>query len=191
MRGATTVIFAGSLPRRVPEDWYAAALREARKLKLSTVLDSEGEPLRLGLAGEPDLVAPNQQEAEELVGFEFEGDQDFTVALDAIAEMGVRNVIITRTSGCFALVRDGAKVRRLQAETQLLDRISTVGSGDALLAGYLAARRAERPVEEALRYAVACGAANTQTVGAGFFDAKDATRLAAAVTVREFDRVVS
>src|SRR3954463_10059160 len=138
MRGASVVVFAGSLPRRVPEDWYAGALREARKLKLATVLDSEGEPLRLGLAGEPDLVAPNQQEAEELVGFEFESDDDFIAALDQITESGARNVIITRANGCFALVREAGKVRRLQAETQLLDRVSNVGSGDALLAGYLA-----------------------------------------------------
>jgi 1-phosphofructokinase/tagatose 6-phosphate kinase len=191
MRGATTVIFAGSLPRRVPEEWYASALREARKLKLSTVLDSEGEPLRLGLAGEPDLVAPNQQEAEELVGFEFDSDQDFLAAVEQIAESGARNVIVTRPSGCFALIRESGRVRRLQAETELLDRVSTVGSGDALLAGYLAARRSERPIEEALRYAVACGAANTQTVGAGVFDVRDVTRLMASVTVREFDRVVS
>ena len=65
-------MLAGSLPRDVPEDWYATALREARRQRVFTVLDSEGEPLRLGLGGEPDLVVPNQMEAEELVGFEFE-----------------------------------------------------------------------------------------------------------------------
>src|SRR5207244_8699403 len=46
-----------------------------------SVLDSEGEPLRLGLSGEPDLVVPNQMEAEELVGFEFEATQDHVLAL--------------------------------------------------------------------------------------------------------------
>jgi fructose-1-phosphate kinase PfkB-like protein len=174
----------------VPEEWYATAVREARRHKLYSVLDSEGQPLRRGLAGEPDLVSPNQQEAEELVGFEFESDQDFLVALDDIAEMGARSVIITRETGCVALVRDGGRARRLIAETELLRRISTVGSGDALLAGFLAARRAERPLEDALRYAVACGAANTQAVGAGVFDPRDVSRLAASVTVHELERVV-
>jgi 1-phosphofructokinase/tagatose 6-phosphate kinase len=191
MRGASTVVFAGSLPRRVPEEWYAQAVREARKQKLFTVLDSEGQPLRRGLAAEPDLVSPNQQEAEELVGFEFQTDQDFVVALDDIAEMGARNVIITRESGCFALLREGPRVQRLVAETELLKRISTVGSGDALLAGFLAARRAERSLEDSLRHAVACGAANTQSVGAGMFDPRDANRLTASVTVSELERVAT
>jgi 1-phosphofructokinase family hexose kinase len=189
MRGVTGVVFAGSLPRDVPEEWYAAALREARKQKLFTILDSEGEPLRRGMAAEPDLVAPNQQEAEELVGFEFQTDQDFQVALDEIAGMGARSAIITRESGCFALIRDGSRMRRLQAETQILERIAPVGSGDSLLAGYLAARRQERPLEDALRFAVACGAANTQAFGAGTFDVRDATRLTNGVQVREVDRV--
>jgi 1-phosphofructokinase family hexose kinase len=190
MKGASGVIFAGSLPRKVPEEWYAGALREARKQKLFTILDSEGEPLRRGVAAEPDLVAPNQQEAEELVGFEFQTDQDFQAALDDIAGMGARSVIITRESGCFALIREsGGRMRRLQAETQILERIAPVGSGDSLLAGFLAARRQERPLEDALRFAVACGAANTQAFGAGTFDARDATRLASAVQVREVDRV--
>ena len=48
MRGVATAVFAGSLPRDVPEDWYATALRDARRARLQTVLDSEGEPLPPG-----------------------------------------------------------------------------------------------------------------------------------------------
>ena len=48
--GSEAVVLAGSLPRDVPEDWYATALREARRQRVFAVLDSEGEPLRLGLA---------------------------------------------------------------------------------------------------------------------------------------------
>jgi 1-phosphofructokinase/tagatose 6-phosphate kinase len=106
MRGVSTAVFAGSLPRDVPEDWYAGALRDARKAHLQTVLDSEGEPLRLGLAGEPDLVAPNQLEAEELAGFEFQTPADFASGMDRIVDMGARNVIITHGTGCAALIRE-------------------------------------------------------------------------------------
>ncbi len=67
------------------------------------VLDSEGEPLRLGVEAGPFLVSPNQREAEQLVGQELEDDDDFLMALDAIAEMGARNVLITLENGCFAL----------------------------------------------------------------------------------------
>jgi 1-phosphofructokinase family hexose kinase len=159
--GSEAVVLAGSLPREVPEDWYATALREARRQRVFTVLDSEGEPLRLGLGGEPDLVVPNQMEAEELVGFEFETTQDLVLALEQIVEMGARGVVITRDDGALALVRESGKPLFLRATVPLLEVVSPVGAGDALLAGLLASRRAGRSFAEALRYAVACGAAST------------------------------
>jgi 1-phosphofructokinase/tagatose 6-phosphate kinase len=143
--GTDAVVLAGSLPREVPEDWYSTALREARRQRVFTVLDSEGEPLRLGLSGEPDLVVPNQMEAEELVGFEFEATQDHVLALEQIVEMGARGVVITRDDGALALVRESGKPLFLRATIPLLEVVSPVGAGDALLAGLLASRRAQRP----------------------------------------------
>ena len=52
-----------------------------------------------------------------------------------------------------------------------VESVSSVGSGEALLAGFVAAQAAEHPPEECLRRALGCGAANSQTVGAGVFDA--------------------
>jgi 1-phosphofructokinase/tagatose 6-phosphate kinase len=151
------------------------------------VLDSEGEPLRRGLAGEPDLVAPNQLEAEELVGFEFQAPADFAAGMDRIVDMGARNVIITHGTGCAALIKEPGRTHRLWAEIEPLEPVSEVGSGDALLAGFLAARQANRSLEDVLRHAVGCGAANTQTFGAGSFDPRDAARLAGTVTLRELE----
>ena len=54
-------------------------IRELTQRQVLTVLDSEGEPLRLGLEAEPFLVSPNQREAEALVGQEFYERQDFAL----------------------------------------------------------------------------------------------------------------
>ena len=105
-RGADVVVFAGTLPRGVAEDFYAEAIRELNRRGVRTVLDTEGEPLRLGVEAEPYLVSPNQAEAESLVGQEFTEEQDFVQALDHIAELGARNVLITEETGCFALLRE-------------------------------------------------------------------------------------
>ena len=67
------------------EEFYAGAIRDLNRLGVKTVLDSEGEPLRLGVEAEPFLVSPNQHEAEGLVGQELNEVQDFVVALDEIA----------------------------------------------------------------------------------------------------------
>src|SRR3954452_16741344 len=105
-RGASTVVFAGSLPRGVDEGFYADAVREVTRLGERVVLDAEGDPLRMGIEAEPWLVTPNQHEAEQLVGQELEEDDDFVMALETISEMGARNVHITLETGCFALVRE-------------------------------------------------------------------------------------
>jgi len=188
-QGAELVVFAGSLPRYVVDDFYAEATRELERRHVPVVLDTEGEPLRLGVEAEPFLVSPNQVEAEALVGQEFHDDEDFLLALDRIAEMGARNVLITTEGGCFALLREERKSRRFRAVAPMLEPVSTVGAGDVLLGAFLAARHGGRTSSEALRAAVATGAASTLEVGAGRFDPRQAGRLQAGVDVSELEPV--
>ena len=178
-------MFAGSLPRDVADDFYAEAARELARRHVPIVLDTEGEPLRLGVEVEPFLVSPNQAEAEALVGQELSDDEDFLLALDGIAEMGARNVLITTEGGCVALVHEDRDARRFRAIAPRVEPVSTVGSGDVLLGAYLAARHAGRTEEESLRSAVATGAASTLEVGAGRFDQRQASRLHAGVELHE------
>ena len=186
-RGASIVVFAGSLPRDVEADFYAEAIRDLTRRGVQCVLDSEGEPLRLGVEAEPSLVSPNQHEAEALVGQEFSEEEDYLMALDATTELGARNVLITEPSGCYALVREDRQTRRFHAVAPRVEPVSVVGAGDVLLAGYLAARFSEQPVDEALRAAVAAATASTLEVGAGRFDLKEAARLQGGVEVRELE----
>ncbi|HVV58853.1 MAG TPA: 1-phosphofructokinase family hexose kinase [Gaiellaceae bacterium] len=188
-QGAEVVVFAGSLPRDVANDFYAEAIRELGRRHVPVVLDCEGEPLRLGLEAEPFLVSPNQAEAEGVVGQELYDDDDFCLALDQIAEMGARNVIVTTEAGCVALFREERETSRFRAVAPRVEPVSTVGSGDVLLAAYLAARHAGRPFAEALRSAVSAGAASTLEVGAGRFDPRQAGRLHAGVEVTELPAV--
>jgi 1-phosphofructokinase family hexose kinase len=186
-RGADYVVFAGSLPRGVDEAFYAEAIRDLGRRGVQVVLDTEGEALRLGTEAEPFLVSPNQREAEQLVGQEFDDEEDFVMALDAIAEMGARNVHITLERGCFGLFREDRQVHRYRADAPKVEAVSVVGAGDVLLAQFIAARLGRRPLEEALKLAVAAGAASTIEVGAGRFDPRDANRLAAGVEVSELE----
>ena len=184
-QGASMVVFAGSLPREVQEAFYAEAIHDLSRRQIPAVLDSEGEPLRIGVEAEPFLVTPNQQEAESLVGQEFYDDEDFQLGLDRIAELGARNVIITSETGCVALLRDGRETTRFRATAPRVEPVSAVGSGDVLLAAFLAAQAAGRSQEDSLRAAVAAGAASTLELGAGCFDPKQARRLEAGVEVTE------
>ena len=184
-RGADFVVFAGSLPRGVEDGFYADAIRDLNRRGVPVVLDTEGEPLRLGTEAEPYLISPNQREAEHVVGQELDDEEDFLMALNAIAELGARNVHITLESGCFGLFREERQMRRYRAVAPLLEAISVVGAGDVLLAQFLAAQLAGKTVEEALRLAVAAGAASTLEVGAGRFDPRDVGRLSGGVELQE------
>lgn len=183
------VVFAGSLPRSVDDDFYAEAIRDLARRQIPVALDTEGEPLRLGVEAEPFLVSPNQPEAEGLVGQEFDDAEDFQLALDRIGELGARNVLITTDEGCVALLREERDARRFRATAPRVDAISVVGAGDVLLAAFLAARHAGRSADEALRAAVAAGAAATLEVGAGRFDPRQAGRLQSGVEVSELEPV--
>jgi 1-phosphofructokinase family hexose kinase len=188
-RGADYVIFAGSLPRGIEDGFYAEAIRELNRRGVPTALDSAGEALRLGALAEPFLVSPNEREAEGLVGQEFHDDDDFLGGLEAIAELGARNVLITRESGCWALLRTEREPRRYRVLAPRVEPVSAVGSGDVLLAGFVAARGEQRSDEEALRFAVAAGAASTLELGAGRFEEREAGRLVSGVEVAQLEPV--
>ena len=190
-RGADVVVFAGTLPRGVDDGFYAQAIRDLNRRGVRAVLDSEGEPLRVGTEAEPFLVSPNQREAEALVGQEFRDDEDCLMALERIAELGARNVMITSENVCFGLFREERQRRLYRAEALRVETVSAVGSGDVLLAAFLAARLEDRPLDEALREAVAAGTASTLEVGAGRFDPREAARLRNSIRVEELEPVAS
>jgi 1-phosphofructokinase family hexose kinase len=186
---AQYVVFAGSLPRGIAPNFYAETIREMNRRQVLTVLDAEGEPLRLGVAAEPHLVSPNAREAESLVGHEFNDDDDLAAGLDEIAGLGPRNVVITLEAGCYALVRDGGEERRVRGLAPHLEAVSTIGAGDTLLAGFLAARITGKPVEECVRQAVAAGAASVLEPGAGRLDPREIGRVSGLVTVEPLGAV--
>src|SRR6266571_4771520 len=126
---------------------------------------------------EPDVVSPNVLEAEELVGHEFAGEAERSLAVSEIAALGAREAIMTLEDGCFARVLVDGQARLKRARVEPREPIAKRGSGDAFLAGYLAARYEGRPPDQCLRFGVACGAESTGRFGAGLIDPREARRL--------------
>ena len=103
-RGAAIVVFAGSIPRGVNPDIYANLIRELQRIDVTTVIDTDGDPLHQSVRAEPDVVSPNVLEAEELVGHEFNDDSERSLAVREIVALGAREAIMTLPDGCFAQV---------------------------------------------------------------------------------------
>ncbi len=176
-RGAAIVVFAGSLPRGVEPDLYASLVRDLERLDVITVIDTDGEPLRQAVRAEPDVVSPNVLEAEELVGHEFASEEERLLAVGEIVALGPREAIMTLPDGCVAQVFVDGQLFLKRARVAQREPIAKRGSGDAFLAGYLAARYEGRAPDQCLRFGVACGAESTARLGAGLIEPREARRL--------------
>jgi 1-phosphofructokinase family hexose kinase len=186
-KGASICVFAGSLPRGVEPDVYAGLIREVKRLGVTTIVDTDGEPLRLAVRAEPDVISPNELEAEELVGHEFNDADDRAQAVVEMTELGAAEGIMTVPDGCFARVLEDGLPTLYRVRVEEQEARSAIGSGDAFLAGYVAARYAGRLPLDCLRYGVACGAESTQHFGAGLIDPPMVDRLISEVAVEQLE----
>lgn len=159
------VIFCGSIPPNIKGSMYSEMVRRLRSKKVLSVLDAAGEPLRLGIKGKPYLIKPNQEEAETIVGYEFQDEERFILGLERLRSMGAQNVIVTNSSGFYATIDD----RFFRGFTPDVEVVSTVGSGDAFVAGLISGMAQKMELEESMLMALAAGAANAMSYGAGHF----------------------
>jgi 1-phosphofructokinase/tagatose 6-phosphate kinase len=118
------------------------------------------------------VISPNVIEAEELVGHEFNDEEDRAIAVREMVGSGPREAIMTGARRLLRLMRRasrrGPSLYRVRGPR--LEPRATVGSGDAFIAGFVAARYQGRPPADCLGYAVATGVESTQHLGAGVVD---------------------
>ncbi len=178
-RSALAVI-AGSAPRGVNLEIYAELVEEARALKVPVIVDAHDELLARAVAARPTVISPNLAELQRLVGRQLGVPDGVLRAGTDLLDEGISVVLVTLGArGAICVTRKG--VWRGKAPT--IERVSSVGSGDAFVAGFAAASLQRRSIAERLRLAVACGAANAETLGAGNVSAQRVQELAAQVTL--------
>ncbi|NMH98780.1 1-phosphofructokinase [Pseudonocardia acidicola] len=157
--GASWLVSCGSLPAGISESFHADLVRRARRAGTRVAVDASGAPLRAACAAAPDLVKPNHDELAELVGRTLSSLGDVLAAARELRSGGVGAVLVSLGAGGAVLVDATGEYH---AATPPITVRSTVGAGDATLAGFLAAG-GDGP--EALRLAVAYGAAACRLPG--------------------------
>jgi 1-phosphofructokinase len=133
---ADWVVLSGSLSPGASADWYAGLIRQLRGTGPRLAIDSSGPPLAEAIAARPHLVKPNREELAELTGRPIDTIADVVGAAVTLTGRGVHTVLTSLGPAGAVLVRGGAAWHATAAATEPR---STVGAGDALLAGYLAA----------------------------------------------------
>jgi 1-phosphofructokinase family hexose kinase len=158
-REQLTVIFSGSLPRGLEDGFYASLVESANSFGCRTFLDTSGNPLRLGLAASPQFVKPNRQEAESLIGQTISDLSLGARAVRQLISLGARSAAISLgDQGLLWCPGQGEHV--YHAAAVVVQPRSTVGCGDATVAAFAYAASRDFTVEETLRLATACAAAN-------------------------------
>jgi 1-phosphofructokinase family hexose kinase len=179
----TQVALSGSLPPGAPPDFYAELICLAREHGCRTLLDSSGAPLRHGLAVAPDFVKPNRDEAEWLVGHPVRdalaaaevAQRLFAASAQSVAiSLGSDGMLWQRSANCAPLVSQPLRVLAT----------STVGCGDAALAGFAVAHERGLADEDVIGLAVACGMANCLAEAPGLLDPREVERIAREVSVQ-------
>jgi 1-phosphofructokinase family hexose kinase len=179
----TQIALSGSLPPGAPLDLYAELTRMAHLYGCRVLLDTSGEPLKRALEAEPDFVKPNSEEASHFAGFPIrEVDEAAEAAqrfFDARAKsvaisLGARGILWQRTSDSDPII----------SQLPPVDDCSSVGSGDAAMAGFAVAHEHGLSEEQTISLAVACGTANCFAQAPGQIDKEQVFRLARQAQVR-------
>jgi len=159
------LVVGGSLPPPLEPSIYADLIRDAHAAGVQAALDSEGESLRAGLSANPDLVRLSPATLEELTDTEYESDEDYLDAIEAIRKEGVGRLFLTPRDGpAWAVSADGAW-RVIPPTVPTATVISEVGWTDATLAGVIQILAAGGSFEDALRRGIAAGRATIVTPG--------------------------
>ena len=152
------VVLSGSLPPGMPTDEYASLTQTAKHTGARVIVDASGEALNAALAASPDLIKPNKSEAEKAASVRISGEGDALKVMKTLMDHGAMAV-------CLTLGADGLAYWDGQAEPVFVtppkvDVTSTVGCGDATVAGLAVAMKRRLDLAATARLAAACGAAN-------------------------------
>jgi 1-phosphofructokinase len=134
--GAGWVAGCGALPPGAPNGLYGRLVSAVRRAGVRVAVDTSGAALEQVLAAGPDLLKPNEAELAEVVGTKLKTLGDVVVAADKLRTHGVRAVLASLGPNGAILVNDAGAIH---GEDGVVVPRSTVGAGDALLAGFLAA----------------------------------------------------
>jgi 6-phosphofructokinase 2 len=178
------IVASGSLPPGVPTDFYSRIARIASNAGVRFVLDTSGEALQAALHAGVFLVKPNLRELSELLRIESEDDASLVAASRRLIDAGHAQVVALTLGdfGALLVTRDNA----WRAYAPQVNFVSAVGAGDSFLGALLWALVSERSMPDALKYAVAAGAAAVQTPGTALCERDDVERLLPGVRVDAF-----
>ncbi len=174
------MVLGGSIPQGVEPTIYAELIEIIRSEGSKAVLDADNQSLLHGIAAGPSMIKPNIEEAKRLTGMELKTPCDVAEAARAlvargielvVVSMGKRGAVAASASECYYAVPPRVEV------------LSTVGSGDSMVAGICAGLVGGKSLADALALGSASGAATAMSSGVEMGKREDVLRLLSGVAV--------
>ena len=161
-RQSSFMVFGGSVPVGINKDIYNVLIQIAVAGGAKAVLDADGEAFNEGLRAMPFMIKPNREEAERILGQQFESKSDVARAALELAERGIELVVISLGKQGAIACYEGIIY---DVVPPTVKATSTIGSGDSMIAGLLYGLEKGMPIDEALRMGCAAGAATAMSSG--------------------------
>ncbi len=150
-----TLVIAGSVPNTLPDDIYERMLEKIKGKKVRIVVDATKKLLRNSLKYKPFLIKPNRQEISELFETEVKTEQQIEFYAKELQKMGAINVLVSLGhEGALLIDEFGEKHKAGVLKGKV---INTVGSGDSMVAGFIAGYEKEKSYPYALKLGSVCG----------------------------------
>ena len=168
------VVISGSLPPGVHPEIYQKTVEIAKSKEARVILDADGDALKIGIQGFPDVVKPNVHELSRLVGVELKRIDDIIGAAHSIREKGVGIVLVSMGAHGILLVGEKEQYRASPPKGEVKNAVS---AGDSAVAGFVYGLVSGKSLKEALVYAVAAGTATAFRPGTALCEKGDFERL--------------
>ncbi|HKL42427.1 MAG TPA: 1-phosphofructokinase [Clostridia bacterium] len=157
------IVFSGSIPIGCPEEIYKELIEIAHKNDAYVILDTYGKPFKLALDGKPDLIKPNIEELEAYFNQKLEKiDEIVNIVQNKIIPKGIPSVVVSLgVEGALLINKDYYyKTTGLKVKVE-----STVGAGDAMVAGIAFSIKNNFDSKLQLLYGSAAATGNIMTPG--------------------------
>ncbi len=176
------VVLAGSIPPGIDPTIYRDLIEMLKPQGCGIVLDTSGEALNHAIGARPDIIKPNIHELEVLVGETLDGSAAIVGAARKLIRQGLRLVVVSMGADG-ALFVDEQEV--VMARPPRVEVKSTVGAGDAMVAGIVASQLRRLPLGACARLATAFSIDAITHLGAGLSSVELITTLMEQVAIEE------
>ena len=156
------VILSGSVPKNISKDIYREICKKLNEKEITFVVDSTQELLMSVLEYNPFLIKPNKEELEETLNCKISNKEDIVNAAKELKKLGAQNILVSLGKDGALLLTKEDKV--LYSKAPKGEIVNTVGSGDSMVAGFLAGYYKTKDYEYALKTGVAAGSASAFSI---------------------------